>query len=83
MSSSAPKLCLCDVRQHILRAPRMPRSRRDAEKLGVELTPLDPREATREQVETFVAHLADRGEKDQNALLCELKRYLGSKEGAA
>jgi hypothetical protein len=41
------------------------------------------REATREQVETFVAHLADWAEKDRNALLCQLNSYLGPKEGAA
>jgi hypothetical protein len=41
------------------------------------------REASREQVETFVAHLADWAEKDRNALLCQLNSYLGSKEGAA
>ncbi len=41
------------------------------------------REAAREQVENFVAHLADWAEKDRNALLCQLNSYLGSKEGAA
>jgi hypothetical protein len=41
------------------------------------------RDATREQVENFVAHLADWAEKDKNALLCQLNSYLGSKEGAA
>ena len=41
------------------------------------------REASREQVEGFVAHLADWAEKDRNALLCQLNSYLGSKEGAA
>jgi hypothetical protein len=41
------------------------------------------REATREQVENFVQHLADWAEKDRNALLCQLNSYLGSKEGAA
>jgi hypothetical protein len=41
------------------------------------------REATREQVENFVAHLADWAEKHRNALLCQLNSYLGSKEGAA
>ena len=41
------------------------------------------REATREQVEGFVTHLADWAEKDRNALLCQLNSYLGSKEGAA
>jgi hypothetical protein len=41
------------------------------------------RDATREQVENFVAHLADWAEKDRNALLCQLNSYLGPKEGAA
>ena len=41
------------------------------------------RDATREQVEAFVAHLADWAEKDRNALLCQLNSYLGQKEGAA
>jgi len=41
------------------------------------------REATREQVENFVTHLADWAGKDKNALLCQLNSYLGSKEGAA
>jgi hypothetical protein len=41
------------------------------------------REATREQVEKFVTHLADWAEKDRNALLCQLNSYLGSKAGAA
>jgi len=40
------------------------------------------REASREQVENFVAHLADWAEKDRNALLGQLNSYLGSK-GAA
>jgi hypothetical protein len=41
------------------------------------------REATREQVENFVAHLADWAEKDRNALLCQLNSYFRTKEGAA
>jgi hypothetical protein len=41
------------------------------------------REATREQVETFVAHLADWADKNRDALLCQLNSYLGTKEGAA
>ena len=41
------------------------------------------RDATREQVENFVAHLADWAEKDRNALLCQLNSYLGQKEDAA
>jgi hypothetical protein len=41
------------------------------------------REASREQVEAFVAHLADWAEKDRNALLCQLNSYPVNKEGAA
>ena len=41
------------------------------------------RDATREQVENFVKHLADWAENDRNALLCQLNGYLGQKEGAA
>ena len=41
------------------------------------------REASREQVENFVIHLADWAEKDRNALICQLNSYLGSKEGVA
>ena len=41
------------------------------------------REATREQVENFVKHLANWAEKDRNALLCQLNSYPGQKEGAA
>src|SRR6266478_6612615 len=41
------------------------------------------REASREQVEGFVAHLADWAEKDRNALLCQLNSYPRTKEGAA
>jgi hypothetical protein len=41
------------------------------------------REATREQVENFVVHLADWAEKDRNALLCQLNSYPGQKAGAA
>ena len=41
------------------------------------------REATREQVENFVQHLADWAEKDRNALLCQLNSYLGQKEEGA
>ena len=41
------------------------------------------RDATREQVENFVAHLADWAEKDRNALLCQLNSYPAPKEGAA
>jgi hypothetical protein len=41
------------------------------------------REASREQVEAFVVHLADWAEKDRNALLCQLNSYPINKEGAA
>jgi hypothetical protein len=41
------------------------------------------REATREQVEAFVVHLADWAEKDRNALLCQLNSYPRSQEGVA
>jgi hypothetical protein len=41
------------------------------------------REATREQVENFVTHLAEWAEKDRNALLCQLNSYPSQKEGAA
>jgi len=34
------------------------------------------REATREQVENFIQHLADWAEEDKNALLCQLNSYL-------
>jgi hypothetical protein len=40
------------------------------------------RDATREQVENFVVHLADWAEKDRNAVLCQLNSYLGVKDGA-
>ena len=41
------------------------------------------RDATREQVENFVAHLADWAEKDRNALLCQLNSYSRPQTGAA
>ena len=41
------------------------------------------REASRAQVENFVAHLADRAEKDRAALCCQLNSYLGQKAGVA
>jgi hypothetical protein len=41
------------------------------------------REATREQVEGFVAHLADWAAKDRDTLLCQLNSYPSTKEGAA
>ena len=41
------------------------------------------RQATREEVENFVTHLADWAEKDRNALLCQLNSYLPTKGSAA
>jgi len=41
------------------------------------------REATREQIENFVTHLADWAERDRNALLCQLNNYLPAKGSAA
>jgi hypothetical protein len=41
------------------------------------------REATREQVQNFVAHLADSAEKNRDALLCTLNSYSAPKEGVA
>jgi hypothetical protein len=41
------------------------------------------RDATREQVEGFIAHLADWAQKDRNALCCQLNNYPGRKEGVA
>jgi hypothetical protein len=41
------------------------------------------RDATREQVENFVVHLADWAGKDRNALLCQLNSYGSTKAGAA
>jgi hypothetical protein len=41
------------------------------------------REATRQQVENFVIHLADWAQKDRNALLCQLNSYSPVKGSAA
>jgi len=41
------------------------------------------RDASREQVENFVVHLADWAEKDRDALLCQLNSYGNTKVGAA
>jgi hypothetical protein len=41
------------------------------------------KEASREQVETFIDHIADWASKDKNALVCQLNSYLRQKEGAA
>jgi hypothetical protein len=37
----------------------------------------------RDQVENFVAHLAEWAEKDRNALHCQLNNYPSQQEGAA
>ena len=39
------------------------------------------RDASREQVENFIQHLADWAEKDKNALLCQLNSYLQPEQG--
>ena len=41
------------------------------------------REASREQVENFVVHLADWAAKDRNALFCQLNSYSRPQAGAA
>jgi len=41
------------------------------------------RDATRDQVENFIVHLADWAGKDRDALLCQLNSYIGQKEGVA
>jgi hypothetical protein len=41
------------------------------------------RDATRDQIENFVSHLADWAEKDRNALLCQLNSYSAAERGAA
>ncbi len=41
------------------------------------------KEASREQVENFIAHVANWATKDKNALVCQLNSYLGQKEGVA
>ena len=41
------------------------------------------REASREQVENFVAHLADWAAQDRNAVLCQLNSYSRPQAGAA
>jgi hypothetical protein len=41
------------------------------------------REATREQVESFVTHLADWAAKDRDGLLCQLNSYLPKQGNAA
>ena len=41
------------------------------------------RDATRDQVENFIVHLADWAEKDRNALLCQLNSYFPQKAGVA
>src|SRR5579864_8955738 len=41
------------------------------------------KEASREQVENFVDHVADWAAKDKNALLCQLNGYMGKQEVVA
>jgi hypothetical protein len=41
------------------------------------------RDATRDQIENFITHLADWAEKDRNALLCQLNSYSAAERGAA
>jgi len=41
------------------------------------------REATREQIEAFIVHIADWAEKDRNALLCQLNSYARPQAGVA
>jgi len=41
------------------------------------------RDASRDQVQNFVQHLAGWAEKDRNALLCQLNSYTPAKEGVA
>jgi hypothetical protein len=41
------------------------------------------RDATRDQIENFIAHLAAWAEKDRNALLCQLNSYASAERGAA
>ena len=41
------------------------------------------KDASREQVENFIVHVADWAAKDKNALVCQLNSYLEQKEGAA
>jgi len=41
------------------------------------------RDASRDQIEKFVGHLADWAQKDRNALLCQLNSYGNTKAGAA
>jgi hypothetical protein len=41
------------------------------------------KDASREQVENFIDHIADWATKDKNALVCQLNTYLGKQEGVA
>jgi len=41
------------------------------------------KEASRQQIEGFIEHVADWVSKDKNALICQLNSYLGQKAGAA
>src|SRR3989454_10016262 len=40
------------------------------------------REAHREHVENFVAHLPEGADEDRNALLCQVNSYFSAKQGA-
>ena len=69
---------LCQlIRQHQLDAARVKSYATDF--CGVKAL----REATRDQIENFVTHLADWAEKDRNALLCQLNSYASAERGAA
>ena len=41
------------------------------------------KEASREQVENFIDHVADWAAKDKNALVCQLNSYMGKQESVA
>jgi len=41
------------------------------------------KDASREQVEGFIEHIADWATKDKNALVCQINSYIGRKEGVA
>src|SRR5437899_322406 len=69
---------LCQIIRHHQLDPNLVKSYA-ADFCGVKIL----REATREQIENFVAHLADWAEKDRDALLCQLNSYLPAKGSAA
>jgi hypothetical protein len=41
------------------------------------------KDASREQVENFIGHVADWAAKDKNALVCQLNSYMGKQEVVA